>query len=77
MGEFCSVALIIGIAKGINNTLEYENVSYTILNSLTRLLNGLSKVIFSIIMFIIFIVIGIFIQSTSGLAVLAMPIMHL
>ena len=75
MGEFCSVALIIGIAKGINNTLEYENVSYTILNSLTKLLNGLSKAIFSIIMFIIFIVIGIFIQSTSGLAVLAMPIM--
>ena len=74
VGDFCSVALIIGIAKGINNTLEYENISYTILYSLSKLLNGLSKVIFSIIMLIIFIFIGIVIQSSSGLAVLSMPI---
>ena len=74
VGDFCSVALIIGIAKGINNTLEYENISYTILYSLSKLLNGLSKVIFSIIMLIIFIFIGLVIQSSSGLAVLSMPI---
>ena len=74
VGDFCSVALIIGIAKGINNTLEYENVSYTILYGLSNLLNGLSKVIFGVIMLIIFIFIGLFIQSSSGLAVLSMPI---
>ena len=74
VGDFCSVALIIGIAKGINNTLEYENVSYTILYGLSNLLNGLSKVIFGVIMLIIFIFIGLFIQSSGGLAVLSMPI---
>jgi len=74
VGDFCSIALIIGIAKGINNTLELENISHTILYGLSYLLNGLSKIIFSVIMLFIFIVIGFVIQSSSGLAVLAMPI---
>ena len=68
VGDFCSIALIIGIAKGINNTLELENISHTILYGLSYLLNGLSKIIFAVIMLFIFIVIGFVIQSTSGLA---------
>ena len=74
VGDFCSIALIIGIAKGINNTLELENISHTILYGLSYLLNDLSKIIFAVIMLFIFILIGFVIQSTSGLAVLAMPI---
>jgi uncharacterized ion transporter superfamily protein YfcC len=74
VGDFCSIALIIGIAKGINNTLELENISHTILYGLSFLLNGLSKIIFAVIMLFMFIMIGFVIQSTSGLAVLAMPI---
>ena len=74
VGDFCSIALIIGIAKGINNTLDLENISHTILFGLSYLLNGLSKIIFAVIMLFIFIIIGFVIQSTSGLAVLAMPI---
>jgi uncharacterized ion transporter superfamily protein YfcC len=74
VGDFCSIALIIGIAKGINNTLDLENISHTILYGLSYLLNGLSKIIFAVIMLFMFIIIGFVIQSTSGLAVLAMPI---
>ena len=74
VGDFCSIALIIGIAKGINNTLELENISHTILYGLSYLLNDLSKIIFAVIMLFMFIIIGFVIQSTSGLAVLAMPI---
>ena len=72
-GEFCGVAMIIGIARGINLTLENEKISDTILESMSNLVDGLPKIWFAIIMFIIYIVIGFFIQSQSGLAVLSMP----
>ena len=72
-GEFCGVAMIIGIARGINLTLENEKISDTILNSLSNLVDGLPKVIFPMMMLIIYIILGFFIQSTSGMAVLSMP----
>ena len=72
-GEFCGVAMIIGIARGINLTLENEKISDTVLESMSNLVNGLPKIWFAIIMFIIYILIGFFIQSQSGLAVLSMP----
>ena len=72
-GEFCGVAMIIGIARGINLTLENEKISDTILESMSNLVDGLPKIWFAIIMFIIYILIGFFIQSQSGLAVLSIP----
>ena len=72
-GEFCGVAMIIGIARGINLTLENEKISDTILNSLSNLVDGLPKVLFPMMMLIIYIILGFFIQSTSGMAVLSMP----
>jgi len=72
-GEFCGVAMIIGIARRINLTLENEKISDTVLESMSNLVNGLPKIWFAIIMFIIYILIGFFIQSQSGLAVLSMP----
>ena len=73
-GDFVGVILIIGLARGINVTLEEGLISDTILNGLSKLVEGLPKVIFAIIMFIVFIILGLFFESSSGLAVLAMPI---
>ena len=73
-GDFVGVILIIGIARGINLTLDKGLISDTILNGLSNLVDGLPKVLFAVIMFIIFIILGLFIQSSSGLAVLSMPI---
>jgi uncharacterized ion transporter superfamily protein YfcC len=73
-GDFVGVAMIIGIARGINKTLEDGKISDTILNSLSNLVDGLPKVIFAILMLIIFMFLGFFIQSSSGLAVLSMPV---
>ena len=72
-GEFCGVTMVVGIARGINLTLRNEKISDTILNSLINLVEGLPKIWFGIILFIIYIFLGFFIQSTSGLAVLSIP----
>ena len=72
-GEFCGVAMVIGIARGINLTLENEKISDTVLNAMSNLVDGLPKVVFSMIMLIIYIILGFFIQSSSGMAVLSMP----
>ena len=73
-GDFSSVIIIIGLARGINITLEKGLISDTILNALTNAVNGLPKVLFALILFIVFIILGLFIQSSSGLAVLSMPV---
>ena len=50
-----------------------KKISDTILNSLSNLVDGLPKVLFPMMMLIIYIILGFFIQSTSGMAVLSMP----
>lgn len=74
-GDFVGVSLVIGIARGINLTLTEGNVSDTILDSMTGFISSLPKILFAIIMLLIFIFLGFFIQSSSGLAVLAMPVL--
>ena len=73
-GEFVGVSIIIGLARGINITLNEGNISDTILNALTNLIDGLPKVVFALLMLVVFIFLGFFIQSSSGLAVLSMPV---
>ena len=73
-GDFVGVTMIVGFARGINITLDKGDVNDTILNSLSKVVNGLPKIIFTIIIFIIFIALGFFIPSSSGLAVLSMPV---
>ena len=74
-GDLAGVSLIIGIGRGINITLEKGKISDTILNNLSSLIDGLPKIIFAILMLLIFIILGIFIQSVTGLAVLALPVL--
>ena len=73
-GDFVGVIFIIGLARGINITLEKGLILDTILNYLSNLVDGLPKISFGLTIFIVFIILGIFIQSSSGLAVLSMPI---
>ena len=73
-GDFIGVTLVIGIARGINLTLNEGKISDTILNKLSIAVEGLPAMAFAVILFIIFIFLGIFIQSSSGLAILSMPV---
>ena len=73
-GDFVGVSMIIGIARGINITLEEGKISDTLLNALSNGVSGFPKIIFAVLMLIIFMVLGTFISSSTGLAILAMPI---
>ena len=70
-----AVSLIIGLARGINSILKEGYVSDTILYGATKLVSGMSGPLFIIIMMFIFFVLGFVVPSSSGLAVLSMPIM--
>ena len=72
--DFLGVSLIVGIARGINVTLEDENINDSILNFFINSISNLPKIAFGIIMFIIFIFLGSLVRSSTGLAVLSMPV---
>ncbi|MDK6850075.1 YfcC family protein, partial [Klebsiella quasipneumoniae] len=67
--------LIIGLARGINIVMNDGLISDSLLHSATNLVSGMSGPLFIIIMLLIFFVLGFVVPSSSGLAVLAMPIM--
>jgi len=73
-GDFIGVIIILGLAQGINNTLYEGLIQDTLLNGLSMMLGDIHKVVFAMTMFFIFIILGFFIQSCSGLAVLATPV---
>ncbi len=73
--DLVGVALILGLARAVNFLLDEGLVSDTILYNATQLVDGMNPVLFIIVMMLIFIVLGFFIPSSSGLAVLSMPIM--
>lgn len=73
-GDFVGLAMLIGIARGINVTLEDGKISDSILNFFINLIRGFPKIIFGIVMFIVFIFLGFLIRSSSGMAVLSMPV---
>jgi uncharacterized ion transporter superfamily protein YfcC len=73
--DLMSVALIIGVARSINIILENGLISDTILYGMSNAVSGMSPSIFVILMMFVFIILGFFISSSSGLAVLSIPIM--
>lgn len=73
--DLVGVGLVIGIARSINIILENGLVSDSILYSLSNLVSGMSPNIFVILMMFVFLILGFFIASSSGLATLAIPIM--
>ena len=66
---------LIGIARGVSFILNEGQISGTILYYATELVQGMSPMLFLPILMLIFGVLSLFIASSSGMAVLTMPIM--
>ena len=73
--ELVGVTLIIGLARAVNIILEQGMISDTILDYLSHLVSGMHGSVFIIGQLLIFIFLGLIVPSSSGLAVLSMPIM--
>ena len=73
-GDFTGVILIIGLARGINITLDQGLIEDTVLNALSNIVEHMTKVGFAVIIFLIYIVLGFFVQNGTGLAVLSIPV---
>ena len=73
--DLLGVSLIIGIARGITIVLNDGNVSGTILNELSQWVNGTSPLVFLPLLMVLFFFLAFFISSSSGLALVSMPIM--
>lgn len=69
-----SVALVVGVARAVNILLENGYISDTILNYFSGVVTGMSPMLFILVMLVV-IILGFFINSSSGLAVLSIPIM--
>jgi uncharacterized ion transporter superfamily protein YfcC len=69
-----NVAFIIGVARGVTVILNEGLVSDSILFYTASLVQGIQPALFIILLLLFYIVFSLFIQSTSGMAVLTMPI---
>lgn len=73
--DLLGVALIIGIARGIVVVMDKGIITHTILHSAEGLVGGLSSMVFINVMYWLEVVLSFLVPSSSGLAVLTMPIM--
>lgn len=69
------VALIIGLARGIVVVMDAGHMTPTILHWSEQAISGLSAVLFVNAMYWLQVLLSFFVPSSSGLAVLSMPIM--
>lgn len=74
VADMVGVALVIGVSKGISVMMTTTGLDTHVLNAASSLLNGMSPIVFTIVAFIIYMILSFFIPSTSGLAGLSMPI---
>ncbi|MCE6992668.1 YfcC family protein [Dyadobacter sp. CY323] len=70
-----SVAFIVGVARGVTIVLNDGHVSDSILYYTSNLVSHVPPAVFILFLFVFFIFFSLFITSTSGMAVLTMPIM--
>ncbi|WP_367989498.1 YfcC family protein [Vibrio sp. NTOU-M3] len=73
--DLLGVALIIAIARGLVVVMDNGNITHTILNYAESLLGGLHEVAFINAIYWIEAVLCLVVPSSSGLAVLSMPIL--
>jgi uncharacterized ion transporter superfamily protein YfcC len=73
--DLLGVALVIGLARGIVVVMEQGRIADTILHASEQTLGGLSNVAFISTMYGIEVGMSFFVPSSSGLAVLSMPIL--
>lgn len=73
--DLLSVAFIVGIARGVTILMEDGLISDTILYHASTMTKGMNKGVFTNVMLFIYSGLSFFMPSSSGLAVLTMPIM--
>ena len=73
--DLLSVALIIGLARGITVLMDDGLISDTLLNNASMSVDGMPKGVFINVMLFLYAGLSFFIPSSSGMAVLSMPIM--
>ncbi|WP_330985402.1 MULTISPECIES: YfcC family protein [Enterobacterales] len=73
--DLLGVALIIGIARGIVVVMDNGMITHTILHSAEELVSGLSTTVFINVTYWLEVLLSFLVPSSSGLAVLTMPIM--
>jgi uncharacterized ion transporter superfamily protein YfcC len=69
-----SVAFIIGVARGVTIVLNEGHISDSILYYAANMVQGMEPAFFILGLLLFYIVFSLFIQSSSGMAVLTMPI---
>jgi len=69
-----AVAFIVGVARGATIVLNEGHISDSILFYTAHAVQGIQPAFFILLLLIFYIVFSIFIQSSSGMAVLTMPI---
>lgn len=69
------VSLIIGLARGVNLVMEEGMISDSILEYASSVVSGMHGNIFVLSLMVVFFLLGFIVPSSSGLAVLSMPIM--
>jgi uncharacterized ion transporter superfamily protein YfcC len=74
-GDLLGVAIIIGIARGVSVLMEDGFISDTLLYHSSNITEGMNKGLFANAMLFIYSGLSFFIPSSSGMAVLTMPIM--
>jgi uncharacterized ion transporter superfamily protein YfcC len=72
--DLVGVALVCGLARAVNMLLTSGKVSDTLLYTMSGWVEGMSPILFAVTVMLIFLILGFFIASTSGLAILAIPI---
>lgn len=73
--DLLGVALIIAIARGLVVVMDNGNITHTILNYAEGLLGGLNEIAFINAIYWVEAVLCIVVPSSSGLAVLSMPVL--
>jgi len=73
--DLLGVALVIGLARGIVVVMEQGLIADTILNAAAGAVSGLSELAFINLLYWIEVGMSFFVPSSSGLAVLSMPIL--
>ncbi|EXU75484.1 YfcC family protein [Erwinia mallotivora] len=73
--DLLGVALIIGIARGIVVVMDNGMITHTVLHFAEKIVSGLSSVGFISVVFMLEGVLSFLVPSSSGLAVLTMPIL--
>ena len=73
--DLLGVALIIGIARGVTVLMDDGAISDTLLFYASGVVEGMPKAVFANVMLFLYAGLSFFIPSSSGMAVLSMPVM--